>query len=87
MQMRFAIFSAANPSPILPNLTEIFISFSNHGFIFPPAVYQRLTDPLTFRYTATDVVIRCVIGVAENSEDVMKMLTGTQKHNFQFIQN
>lgn len=69
------------------DLTEIFISFSNHGFIFPPAVRQHLTDPVTFRYTPINVLIRCVIGVAENSEDVMKMLTDTQKHNFQFIQN
>ncbi|MDY4350429.1 hypothetical protein [Pectobacterium brasiliense] len=67
--------------------TETSISFSNHGFIFLPAVRQRLTDPLIVMYTATDILIRCVIGVAENSEDVMKMLTDTQKHNFQFIQN
>ncbi|MFW5407792.1 hypothetical protein B7L51_004075 [Pectobacterium brasiliense] len=69
------------------DLTEISISFSNHGFIFLPAGRQRLTDPLIVMYTATDMLIRCVIGVAENSEDVMKMLTGAQKYNFQFIQN
>ncbi|KHN91174.1 hypothetical protein KKH3_12010 [Pectobacterium actinidiae] len=38
-------------------------------------------------YIPTNVLTRCVIGVAENREDVMKMLTHAQKHNFQFIQN
>ncbi|AYH06424.1 hypothetical protein C5E21_14190 [Pectobacterium parmentieri] len=63
------------------------ISFSNRSFIFPPVISLHLTDPLIVMYIAINALIRCVIGVAENSEDVMKMLTGTQKHNFQFIQN
>ncbi|MCA6938754.1 hypothetical protein, partial [Pectobacterium versatile] len=67
--------------------TETFISLSNRSFIFSPIAFLCCFDPLTALYTSTDVLIRCVIGVAENSEDVMKMLTGTQKHNFQFIQN
>ncbi|MBI0557051.1 hypothetical protein F6Q06_21570 [Pectobacterium parmentieri] len=67
--------------------TETSISFSNRSFIFSPISFLHCFDPLTALYTSTDLLTRCVIGVAENSEDVMKMLTGTQKHNFQFIQN
>ncbi len=65
----------------------MFISFSNRSFIFSPAVRQHLTDSLIVMYIPTNVLPRYVIGVAENGEDVMKMLTNTQKHNFQFIQN
>ncbi|RYC47855.1 hypothetical protein DEH81_05685 [Pectobacterium zantedeschiae] len=65
----------------------MFISFSNRGFIFLPAVRLHLTAPQIVMYIPITVLTRCVIGVAENSEDVMKMLTGAQKYNFQFIQN
>ncbi|KHN54726.1 hypothetical protein OI69_03495 [Pectobacterium fontis] len=60
---------------------QTVVSFS------PTIAFLRSADPLTALYTSTNVLTRCVIGVAENGEDVMEMLTGAQKHNFQFIKN